>query len=142
MGSNKWWNRNRSNNNVHGYRNGHRRHDIKARNKNNVNSLQFGIKCASDFFDIGKEELNAMIRVKDNMVAEVVRLKAIMFMSLYKEHLMYDCGDLGKVLMVSGTSRFDKLGNSSLLPIVKDFYDNDLPLPLSLVEQIKENKFV
>ena len=116
------------------------RYVYKARNKNNGNTLQFGINCASDFFDIGKEELNAMIRVKDNMVAEVVRLKAIMFMSLYKEHLMYDCGDLGKVLMVSGTSRFDKLGNSSLLPIVKDFYDNDLPLPLSLVEQIKENK--
>lgn len=113
------------------------RYVYRAKNKSNGNVLQFGINCASDFFDIGKEELNAMIRVKDNMVAEVVRLKAIITLSLYKEHLMFDCGDLGKVLMVSGTNMFDKLGESSLLPIVKDFYDNGLPLPLSLIEQIK-----
>ena len=116
------------------------RYVYRARNKKNGNILQFGINCASDFFDIGKDELNAMLRVKDNMVAEVVRLNSILTLSLYKEHLMFDCEEIGKVLMVSGTSSFEKLGNSSLLPIVKDFYEVGLPLPLSLIEQIRSNK--
>ncbi len=113
------------------------RYVYKARNTNNGEILNFGSRCVGDFFDLDSNGVKALTRVKDEMFDELKELVAIREQGLLKEHYLYECGNLGKVILLKGKEGVKKLYQlNSLYPIVYDFVSLNLPLPKSLLNQL------
>ena len=111
-----------------------------AQNVTNGEILQFGSRCVGDFFSIDDEGIKALSKVKEVMFNEMKELVAISYLNLYKEHYLYDCGDLGKFLFYIGIDNLDKIEKyNSLLDMVRSFISVNLPLPMSLIEQINQS---
>lgn len=115
------------------------RYVYSAKNIENGQLLHFGVRCVGDFFDIDTKGVNALAKVKDVMLSELKDLVSIQEQSLYDEHFNYDCGEFGKLFINFGLNGVKEIGNiSPLMPIVLDFLVNKLPLPQSLIDELKK----
>lgn len=113
------------------------RYVYQALNTKNNERLFFGSNCVSDFFLLSKKDLSALEKLKTIMFDELKEIAAIKALNLYSEHYMYDCKELGSLVVNLGVNKLEELkGISGLDRIVKDFYNNSLPFPSSLIEQL------
>ena len=117
------------------------RYVYSARNTENNKLLHFGIHCVGDFFDIDEKGVNALSKVKDVMFSELKDIVSIKEQNLFNEHYKYDCEELGLIYSSFGIEGVKKLLDlNSLMPLVVEFLSVGLPLPESLLEELKVTK--
>lgn len=113
------------------------RYVYSAINTSNKEKLFFGSRCVGDFFDLDEEGVNALTKVKDEMFNELKDIVAIKEMRMIKEHHYYDCKELGLIFNTVGLKGVESLVKlNPLMPIVIDFFANNLPLPKSLLTEM------
>lgn len=117
------------------------RYVYSAINTVNKEKLFFGSRCVGDFFDLDEEGVNALTKVKDEMFNELKDIVAIKELKMFKEHHYYDCKELGLIYNTVGQEGLESLVKlNPLMPIVIDFFANNLPLPKSLLAEILKFK--
>lgn len=110
-----------------------------ARNIENNEKLYFGSRCVGDFFDLDSNSLKALVKVKDDMFAELKEVVAILQQHLFSEHIFYDCKEIGILYNTVGIVGLKKINKTNpLIPIIIDFFSNNLPLPKSLICEISK----
>lgn len=110
-----------------------------ARNIENNEKLYFGSRCVGDFFDLDSNSLKALVKVKDDMFVELKEVVAILQQHLFSEHIFYDCKEIGILYNTVGIVGLKKINKTNpLIPIIIDFFSNNLPLPKSLICEISK----
>lgn len=115
------------------------RYVYMARNIENNEKLYFGSRCVGDFFDLDSNSLKALVKVKDDMFVELKEVVAILQQHLFSEHIFYDCKEIGILYNTVGIAGLKKINKTNpLIPIIIDFFANNLPLPKSLICEISK----
>ena len=111
-----------------------------AQNIKNGQLLRFGSRCVGDFFNIDEDGVKALTKVKDLMLTEMKEIASIKTQKLIHEHYIYDCGPLGLIIENLGVDSLKNLASiNPLIGVAHKFLSLGMPLPISLIEELKEN---
>lgn len=109
-----------------------------ARNLENNETLFFGSRCVGDFFDLDPISLQALAKVKDEMMIELKELVAIMGLGLEFDYYKYEGKFIGKIINQHGLNGVNKLPDTNYKQLILGFLNLKLPLPKSLLVELEQ----
>lgn len=120
---------------------GHKlRYCYYAKNVQNGAELVFGSTCVGDFFDLDREGVKALNRLKEDMLKDIKEMVAVKEMGLLRENVKYDIGIVGRMLETVGVVGLKKIGGVYQLEALLEFIDVGLPIPGTMVAELEECK--